>query len=37
MSVFRIWRQGHRLKWQIRTGVLLQIVHVRISTDYTTA
>ena len=37
MGLFRISWHGHGLKWRIRTGVLLQIVHVRISTDYTTA
>ncbi len=31
-----IRRHRHRFKGRIRTGVLLQIVHVRISTDYTT-
>jgi hypothetical protein len=37
MSILRISWHGHRLKRRVRTDVLLQGVHVRISTDYTTA
>jgi hypothetical protein len=37
MGLLRISWHGYGLKWRVRTDVLLQIVHVRISTDYTTA